>query len=897
MANVGLNEGAYLHWIATFIPTMRDLRASDRILFIEESGEEPSHLPYFSHRSLANLILSAKPEFVCASRPGVISSKISDIDEALSMFSMFAYHNWSLLRKFSLDDHKLKHGVHMRSYVNATFKKFNNLGEWFDSVVAPTNPIFPTDTVEVCYQGTFIVAAKRIFRQPKATWTRMYYSLFRGTSIEESHFVERIMAGLLAPNLRSAEKLSLNNNQNSGFKLYTNTYRENLIGALMTPWVPLNQPSLFIIGAQKSSTTALAKVIASSPKYDNAKSNAPSGFETHFFDDQIAFGFDDDENMSPSTILERYQDEFFTHAKWGKNVESRAFDKTPSYLFMGHKVAPLMKRVVPWAQLIAILRSPVQRAMSQFRHNGFDPSNTSALLKCIQHDLQLLNESKVLDLIQDLHAHCILNEDEYELLQLRWRDYVDRIGFHWRNSSCQGIIGRGLYWPQLSLFKSLFPNLLLIRTETFKSRPRLVSKALTSFLQAPIRVNNTQKGHKSSTHSSYTIDPSILTQLERVFKPFDHHLGKCMSDLFYPSRRNAPDHAAPSLGSLRLHQCASADTMDLCAADSSKCPSYPSKRGHASGVVVLGMHRSGTSALSGILSIVYGLDLLGDEMIEIDATNPKGYFENMHLVYQNEQFMSDQNMPRYEAMQSFDPSAAARIAYHNVSHFNHGFHILRRFYIASSQQQPWLVKDPRLCFTLPVWLCLMDGFPGVVFIYRDPVEVAKSLHKKSAGPIEFGLWFWLENNMLAIRNSGHLCRVVVAHEDFYNRPVEEIERIGVELRQRCGVINIHSRFSSKAALESTVTAFIESSLRHHHTSSSLACSSSSGNISSPVDLDSFGDESSGIEEIKAKLIQAAYSLFCDIRRGLALSKNYDWSMVQEAINLYKDRTTQAGRSV
>ena len=46
-------------------------------------------------------------------------------------------------------------------------------------------------------------------------------------------------------------------------------------------------------------------------------------------------------------------------------------------------------------------------------------------------------------------------------------------------------------------------------------------------------------------------------------------------------------------------------------------------------ILILGMHRSGTSALTGVLSL---LDVyLGSELMPASEDNKKGYFENKNL--------------------------------------------------------------------------------------------------------------------------------------------------------------------------------------------------------------------------------------------------------------------------
>ena len=77
---------------------------------------------------------------------------------------------------------------------------------------------------------------------------------------------------------------------------------------------------------------------------------------------------------------------------------------------------------------------------------------------------------------------------------------------------------------------------------------------------------------------------------------------------------------------------------------------------------------------------------------------------------------------------------------------------------------PWALKDPRLCLTLRFWLPLLSSgnstvserkeagasgkgvAPAVLFTYRHPVEVAKSLQKREGFGIKRGLLLWLAYN-------------------------------------------------------------------------------------------------------------------------------------------------------
>ena len=58
-------------------------------------------------------------------------------------------------------------------------------------------------------------------------------------------------------------------------------------------------------------------------------------------------------------------------------------------------------------------------------------------------------------------------------------------------------------------------------------------------------------------------------------------------------------------------------------------------------LVILGMHRSGTSAFSGLLNIL-GINL-GSNYLNPSQDNPKGFFENFNISQLNEKILKSLN--------------------------------------------------------------------------------------------------------------------------------------------------------------------------------------------------------------------------------------------------------------
>ena len=146
-------------------------------------------------------------------------------------------------------------------------------------------------------------------------------------------------------------------------------------------------------------------------------------------------------------------------------------------------------------------------------------------------------------------------------------------------------------------------------------------------------------------------------------------------------------------------------------------------------VVILGMHRSGTSLLTGTLQEA-GL-VLGD-VVNSAPHNRKGNRESIPIQILHEDLLE-------RAGGSWDKPPAA-VQWSRVHH------ALRDQIIGQFQgHSVWGFKDPRTLFCLEGWL---EAIPELqlVAIVRHPESVARSLQARNGFPLEQGLELWLQYN-------------------------------------------------------------------------------------------------------------------------------------------------------
>jgi hypothetical protein len=134
-------------------------------------------------------------------------------------------------------------------------------------------------------------------------------------------------------------------------------------------------------------------------------------------------------------------------------------------------------------------------------------------------------------------------------------------------------------------------------------------------------------------------------------------------------------------------------------------------------IFIVGMHRSGTSMITGILHKC-GLEL-GDNLLMNAKDNPKGHFENRRFIRINQEILI-RNGGRW-----FNPPENIR--------FHPGLkNKMRQFLNQFEPQKITGFKDPRVCLTLPLWREVIHPEPiKAVVVVRPFSAIAKSLQRRN----------------------------------------------------------------------------------------------------------------------------------------------------------------------
>ncbi len=224
--------------------------------------------------------------------------------------------------------------------------------------------------------------------------------------------------------------------------------------------------------------------------------------------------------------------------------------------------------------------------------------------------------------------------------------------------------------------------------------------------------------------------------------------------------------------------------------------------GRQRAILVLGMHRSGTSAVTGALRLL-GVEL-GSELMQPGPDNPKGFWEHAGVVAIHDRLLASLgrswNDPRplpADWLQSGAAKAAAK-----------DLEALLRAEFADCAL--WAVKDPRACRLLPLWWPVLERLgvePAALFVLRHPREVADSLVARNDWPPGLSRLLWIEHLLDAQAATENMPRVVLRYEAL----LEDAEAALVGAVESLGIPLPGPTPAQRAALDQ----FIAKGDRHH----------------------------------------------------------------------------------
>jgi hypothetical protein len=219
-------------------------------------------------------------------------------------------------------------------------------------------------------------------------------------------------------------------------------------------------------------------------------------------------------------------------------------------------------------------------------------------------------------------------------------------------------------------------------------------------------------------------------------------------------------------------------------------------------ILVLGMHRSGTSAATRVLNFL-GADL-GPNLLAPGFSNDLGFWEHLDAYKINDSLLhglgrSWNDVRPLPDLWTGSPQYAR--ALHDI------VEVLKRDF---GHSRLWAVKDPRLCRLVPLWREALDQTgveKAAIIVLRHPSEVAESLGVRDGLSREHVNLLWARHLLDAERTTRDMPRCVVSYDSLLENWRLESSRIsrliGVEWP------------NTVAQISGDVDEFLDKGRRHH----------------------------------------------------------------------------------
>jgi len=221
-------------------------------------------------------------------------------------------------------------------------------------------------------------------------------------------------------------------------------------------------------------------------------------------------------------------------------------------------------------------------------------------------------------------------------------------------------------------------------------------------------------------------------------------------------------------------------------------------------ITILGCHRSGTSAVAGVINQL-GINMGSRLMAAAEEDNEKGFFENLDIYNVNEGILKTLNsswddlfflhddwwkMPRLDSYRQ------------NI------IEIIEREF---KDDSIFCIKDPRLSVLFPLWKNVFEDLdidPVCILPIRNPLEVGESLKKRDDFTIEKSLLLWMKYMTTAEYYSRPFRRYFLSFDDMLRDPEVTFTRIA----DRFNINYLRKWQDARRDIE----AFLDPGIKHHN---------------------------------------------------------------------------------
>ncbi|NKN32746.1 rhamnan synthesis F family protein [Marichromatium bheemlicum] len=218
-------------------------------------------------------------------------------------------------------------------------------------------------------------------------------------------------------------------------------------------------------------------------------------------------------------------------------------------------------------------------------------------------------------------------------------------------------------------------------------------------------------------------------------------------------------------------------------------------------VVVLGMHRSGTSAITRGLETMRVA--LGDNLLPTAADNSKGFWEDLDIIQLNDEMLQAIGQ-EWHSLRPLQTSDLERLR-------EQGFVTRARQLLISKTEacQCFGFKDPRTAKLLPIWSEVLDtpAFEArYIVALRNPISVVASLVRRDGFDEEKSYLLWVVHVLTILGHANRYPAIAVDYDSLLQEPRQQLARVADWLGEPIDTLE----------LELYCQEFLETGLRHYH---------------------------------------------------------------------------------
>ncbi|WP_198034237.1 sulfotransferase family protein [Acidihalobacter ferrooxydans] len=220
-------------------------------------------------------------------------------------------------------------------------------------------------------------------------------------------------------------------------------------------------------------------------------------------------------------------------------------------------------------------------------------------------------------------------------------------------------------------------------------------------------------------------------------------------------------------------------------------------------ILVLGMHRSGTSSLTRGLQVL-GVSLGDNLMAPIAGINDKGFWEDNDVVELNENLLHALGRT-WLTLHEISETEVALL--HREGFMDRAVELIEN----KTENIPVFgLKDPRISRLLPFWLDVFtrcDLRVDCLLALRNPISVADSLARRDGFLRERSYQLWLAHTLEGLWHSLQVdsLRAIIDYDHYLETPKDYLQTLASTLSLSIG---------DERALDEYVSDFIDPDLRH-----------------------------------------------------------------------------------